>query len=319
MSGQGRQTFRSIKDWHDFIEEQRNKSEPLSAGDLRQYRVDVYEDIESERDRELLVFASDFPNNYPDELPVPISIGIDDVDGFTDLVGRAETDEVDVLLHSPGGAPDATERIVKLLRNAFESVSFLVPHSAYSAATMLALSGDEIVLHPSASLSPIDPQINGTPARAIKKGFENVRELLVQEGPEALPAYIPLIEKYSLHLLEICDDAEDLAKGLVEEWMRDHMFGGDDDKEEIVEEAKEYFSAYEEHKLHSRPLTFQDVNHLDLNIRVAEGDLKELIREAYIHLYGLMEVTPLVKIYENSEDLSWGRKFQVQSGGGDEN
>ena len=56
---------------------------------------------------------------------------------------------------------DAAERLVKILRSNFDEVNFLIPHSAYSAATMLALSGDSIVMHPSAVLGPIDPQVNG--------------------------------------------------------------------------------------------------------------------------------------------------------------
>ena len=109
---------------------------------------------------------------------------------------------VDILIHSPGGRPDATERIVGLLRGKFREVHFLIPHSAYSAATMLALSGDSITLHPSATLGPIDPQINGTPARSIKRGFEKAKRQIAEEGPATLPAYIPLIEKYTLDLLE---------------------------------------------------------------------------------------------------------------------
>src|SRR5258706_219264 len=121
----------------------------------------------------------------------------------------------DVLIHSPGGSPEATERIVALLRSRFRAdVQFLVPHSAYSAATMLVLSGNQIILHPSATLGPIDPQVNGLPARSIRRGFDKIRELLRSEGPEALPAYLPLIEKHSIEILEICDDSLKLSKEL---------------------------------------------------------------------------------------------------------
>lgn len=51
---------------------------------------------------------------------------------------------------------------------------------------MLALSGDSITLHPSATVGPIDPQINGTPARSIKRGFDKVREIIKTEGPQVL-------------------------------------------------------------------------------------------------------------------------------------
>ncbi|MQY59252.1 MAG: hypothetical protein GH144_06555 [Clostridia bacterium] len=36
---------------------------------------------------------------------------------------------------------------------------FLIPHTAYNAATMLALSGDEILMDDRSTLGPIDPQI----------------------------------------------------------------------------------------------------------------------------------------------------------------
>jgi len=39
-----------------------------------------------------------------------------------------------------------------------------------------------------------------------------------------LPAYIPLIEKYSLDLLELCEDSEKLAKELVSTWLNKYMF-----------------------------------------------------------------------------------------------
>ena len=138
-----------------------------------------------------------------------------------DLVNSVkDSKSVDVLLHSPGGRPDATERLVELLRNHFEEVNFLIPHSAYSAATMLALSGDSIILHSSAVLGPIDPQINGIPARAIKRSFEKIKEKLNKEGSEALLPYIPLIEKYSLELLEFCEDSEKLSTELVTDWLK---------------------------------------------------------------------------------------------------
>ena len=197
----------------------------LQTSDLLAMRLECYAEIEAMRGRPLFIYASKFINALPN---TPNSIDISDIDGFTDLVQsvNGKSDSVDVLLHSPGGQPDATERIVHILRNKFKEVHFIVPHSAYSAATMLALSGDSITLHPSATLGPIDPQINGTPARSIKRGFDKVREIIKTEGPEALPAYIPLIEKYTLDLLEICEDSEKLSRELVSNWITDYMLKG---------------------------------------------------------------------------------------------
>ena len=242
----------------------------------------------------------------------PNNIDISDIDGFTDLVQsiRGKSKSVDVLLHSPGGQPDATERIVHILRNDFEEVHFIVPHSAYSAATMLALSGDSITLHPSATLGPIDPQINGTPARSIKRGFDKVKEIIKTEGPEALPAYIPLIEKYSLDLLEICEDSEKLSKELVSNWITDFMLKGKEKHQGQVKDSVEYFSDYDTHLLHSRPLVINKLKKFDLNIYQSEDPLTELIWEAYVHINGFFGLTAFVKLYENRYGVSWGTQFQ---------
>ena len=85
--------------------------------------------IEVLRGRPLLVYASQALGAMQG---AQVSIDLTDIDGFTDLVNSIPADKrsVDVLIHSPGGSPDATERIVYILRNRFDEVNFLIPHSA---------------------------------------------------------------------------------------------------------------------------------------------------------------------------------------------
>jgi hypothetical protein len=306
MSKSSRRKILTTGDWHNLIAELSQK--PDEGFNPYLMRQALYVDIEQLRQRPLIVYATKFPDAH---VEAPISIDMGDVDGFTDLVEAApQNEKVDVLIHSPGGAPEATERIVELLRSKFQHITFLIPHSAYSAATMLALSGDEVLLHPSATLGPIDPQLGNIPARSIRKGFDKVRELLKTEGPEALPAYLPLIEKYSLELLEICDDALLLSKELATNWLKNYMFRGETDKDEVIEKAVDFFSNYDTHKTHSRPLTFGKIRELNLKIQLAEPDLRQLMREAHILLNGFFSASPFVKLYENSQGLSWGRQFQ---------
>lgn len=311
MTTTPRQKFTRVSDWHEFLGK-RQKEGPIEIN-LYDYRRACYRDIEQLRQRPLIIYAVQYP--FPSSVPQinpPISIDLDDIDGFADLAESVDPDsqKVDVLIHSPGGSPEATERIVDILRGRFSEVTFLVPHSAYSAATMLALSGEEIILLPSASLGPIDPQINGIPARALRRGFENARKALKEEGPEALPAYIPLIEKYSLELLEICEDYERLSRELATLWLSQYMFRGRDESE-LIGRAVEFFSSYDEHRTHSRALTYRRLQHLGLNITQASGELKNLLREAHILLKGFFDLSLFVKVYENSVGLSWGRQFSI--------
>lgn len=308
MSNQSDQRlrFKSTQSWHDFLN---STGGQIDGNFLLDLRKKCYSEIEKIRERPLIVYATRFLESLPPNTPNSIDLG--DIDGFTDLVNSIKDSEsIDVLIHSPGGRPDATERIVSILRNRFKEVHFLIPHSAYSAATMLALSGNSISIHPSATLGPIDPQINGTPARSIKRGFEKVREIIKAEGPEALPAYIPLIEKYTLDLLEICDDSEKLSKELVSEWIKLYMFGGDIGEAKLSEIVN-YFSDYDTHLLHSRPLLLRKIQQFGLKVELADNELRELIWEAYILINGLFGITQFFKLFECAHGVSWGRQFQI--------
>ena len=305
---QERKKFKTSQDWHDYIANaQQPGQNPLTGQGLLELRKTCYKEIEKHRQCPLLVYATKFLEKLPPD--TPNFIDISDVDGFTNLIQSIDGKKVDVLLHSPGGQADATERIVGILRNKFDEVSFLIPHSAYSAATMLALSGNHIILHPSAVLGPIDPQINGVPARSIKNGFEKVKKKIAEEGPESLPAYIPLIEKYSIELLELCEDAEKLSQKLVKEWLKDYMFKGEGDKDKIIEEATAYFSDYDEHLTHSRPFSFNKLFSLKLKIEPADEVLRDLLWEAYILLNGWFNVSQFIKLYENTHGVSWGKQL----------
>ena len=310
---QQRKKFKTAQDWNDFIGQAQQSGQKMTGKDLFALRKACYEEIEKRRGRPLLVYATKFLEGVPQG--APNFIDLTDVDGFTDLINSVKGNgSVDVLLHSPGGRPDATERLVGLLRGKFNEVNFLIPHSAYSAATMFALSGNNIVLHPSATLGPIDPQINGIPARSIKRGFEKIKERIAKEGPETLPAYIPLIEKYSLDLLELCEDSEKLSRELVSTWLKKYMFKGDKKAIGKVRKAVNYFSDYDKHLLHSRPLPLEKLSEFGLKIELADDELQDLLWEAYILLNGFFNVSFggsfFVKLYESTHGVSWGKQIQ---------
>lgn len=117
-----------------------------------------------------------------------------------------------------------------------------------------------------------------------------------------------------LELLEICEDYEKLSQELVTEWIHEFMFDfdSDDSKMELIDDAIEFFSNYDNHRTYRRYLTFDKVDELGLAIASAESPLDELLREAHILLNGFFSVTDFVKVYENSENLSWGRKFSFR-------
>src|SRR6266852_4356742 len=67
---------------------------------------------------------------------------------------------LDVFLCSNGGDGTVPWRLVALFREYSKQFNILIPYRAYSAASLLALGADEIVMHPFAELGPIDPTVS---------------------------------------------------------------------------------------------------------------------------------------------------------------
>jgi ClpP class serine protease len=74
-----------------------------------------------------------------------------DLAAFMECVHGLPVDvPLDLVLHSPGGTAEAAEAIVEYLRGRFPGIRVIVPVAAMSAATMIALAADSIVMgsHP---------------------------------------------------------------------------------------------------------------------------------------------------------------------------
>ncbi len=69
-------------------------------------------------------------------------------------------EKLDIFICSNGGNGVVPWRLVSLFREFAKKVGVLLPYRAYSAATMLALGADEIVMHPFAEMGPIDPTVS---------------------------------------------------------------------------------------------------------------------------------------------------------------
>lgn len=81
---------------------------------------------------------------------------------FDHLLGlpTRPVEKLDIFLCSNGGAGTVPWRLVSLFREYAKSFAVLIPYRVYSAATLLALGADEIVMHPFAEMGPIDPTVS---------------------------------------------------------------------------------------------------------------------------------------------------------------
>ncbi len=68
-----------------------------------------------------------------------------------------KTENIDLFLYSAGGDTMVPWRLVSMIREYCDKFSVLIPYKAHSAATMISLGADEIVMSDLSELSPIDP------------------------------------------------------------------------------------------------------------------------------------------------------------------
>lgn len=78
---------------------------------------------------------------------------------FADHVPEEQVERIDLFLHTDGGESTVPWRLMTYLREYAETIDVLVPVRAFSAGTVTALGADHVVMHPIATLGPIDPTV----------------------------------------------------------------------------------------------------------------------------------------------------------------
>jgi hypothetical protein len=125
----------------------------------RDHRKHLIELLEIERASRVLTYVTS------DRQPASAQIGEDALRPIFDVLATiGHADKLDLFIYSRGGALEVPWRIASALREASNGWDILVPFRANSAATLLALGADRIVLGRHGELGPIDPILNVTKA-----------------------------------------------------------------------------------------------------------------------------------------------------------
>ncbi|MFN2569437.1 MAG: serine protease [Candidatus Dormibacteria bacterium] len=241
------------------------------------------------------------------------SITLEDMQGMMEVSKDLVGPNLDILLHSPGGSPEAAASLVRYLRTKFSHIRVFVPLAAMSAATMWALAGDVIVMGKHSQLGPIDPQMVAgawtAPARAILRQFEQAKEEC--KDPSLLGAWIPILQQYGPALIQQCEAAEELALRLVREWLERYMFGGESDGAAKAGEVAGYFGNYEIHRSHSLGIDREQARAQGVRIENLENDAA--LQDAVLSVHHATMHTlqgPGVKIIENHLGRTYAKVTQ---------
>ena len=286
------------------IYDQQHPPLPGNPSQLDTYRRSKIKAIQDLTARPLIVYAT--ACTVSKQLhPAIEMIEPGDMTGFQAVTQNLKGKKLDVLIHSPGGYPDAAEAIVRMLRRQFEEVRFIIPAYAKSAATMLAMSGNEILMAPDAELGPIDPQMrtaNGTsPAIAILEQFKKAQAEIAADQTK-LAGWMPILSQMGPSLIIDCDHAIKLSGELVETWTRDYMFAGDSDAATKAKKIAEYLGDHKE--LQVPRASDKDPQLLSQGVKVKDlSAMGSSLHEAVMVLYSafdlLLSNSGVYKIFEN--------------------
>lgn len=180
-------------------------------------RKDLIQKLESLLDSDIIVYFLSDRNGVPQT-----NIGEDAVrplfEHLLTLKKDSPKQKLYLFLYSRGGAVEVPWRIVSMIRELYENFGIIIPYKAHSAATMIALGADEIVMGVKGELGPIDPSIG------IKQGAE---ETVIQQqiNVEDVMSYISFLkEKAGLSDQDALANAVVILANKLDPWLIGGMY-----------------------------------------------------------------------------------------------
>ncbi|MBL8010516.1 MAG: hypothetical protein JNJ64_07910 [Flavobacteriales bacterium] len=133
-----------------------------------------------------------------------------------------------VIIETGGGLIDVAQRIAYTMRKHYDYIYFIVPNYSMSAGTLLALSGNEILMDYYSVLGPIDPQFQNDRGMMIPAlGYLVQYDRLLNKsknGKLTTAELTILIEKFDPAELYHYEQARELSISLLKDWLVKYKF-----------------------------------------------------------------------------------------------
>lgn len=254
----------------------------LTSSDLMAELLKLISDYNKIRKTFTVLYVAAISKPIPD-----ISLSQDDYYLIHDLIRGVDSPRLDVYLETPGGSGEAAEEIVRCLRGKFDHVSFVISGEAKSAGTIMALSGDEILMTETGSLGPIDAQVRI--GRSVVSAYDYL-EWTEQKRREAdkagklNPFDATMVAQISPGELSGVLYALKYAEDLVSDWLAKYKFKTWDKTETRridvtgdmkVKTAKAIAAELQNHskwRTHGRSIKAKDLHDIGLRVTNVESD-----------------------------------------------
>ena len=141
---------------------------------------------------------------------------------------KSSKDKLIFILTTIGGYNEVVHRIVDTIRHHYKTVDFIIPNYAYSAGTVLVMSGDEIHMDYYSRLGPIDPQVENVsgkmvPALGYLEQYKRLTEKAKSNTITVAEVQL-LISGFDQAELYQYEQERKLSISLLEEWLAKYKF-----------------------------------------------------------------------------------------------
>jgi hypothetical protein len=234
--------------------------------------------------------------SYCTSFRYPVMIDDSDADLLEGVLRKTDVSKGFILLiSSPGGDGLAAERIINICQaySGTKKYSVLIPGKAKSAATMVCLGAEKLMMSETSELGSIDPQYiqldeHGKPevysAYNMIMSYKKIFEKSINHTGRMEP-FLQALSAYDAKSLEECMSQIELSQHIAIKALQHGMFEGLDD-DQIKEKIKIFLVPKREVKVHGRPIYYKDIDDLGLNIELMnmKNKLWDLIYELYLRL-----------------------------------
>lgn len=245
----------------------------------------------------------------------------EDINGFMNALYGAPVDNgLTLILHTPGGDPNAVESIVEYLHSKFDYIEVVVPYLAMSGGAMISLASDLLVLGRQSQLGPFDPQMslgNKTPhsAIAIQEEFKQAKKD-IESNIRLAHLWAPILQNMGPSLVVEAAKALSYSKELVKNWLnKRRMFQtrSHEEKSAIIDKVTTYFNAEQTDigsiHVHGQRIGIQKLRELEITVEDLEGtqDLQNAVLTSYHLMTLIFEASPSVKFIVSNHGKMWSK------------
>lgn len=212
---------------------------------------------------------------------------------------KAQHDTLYVIVTTNGGTITPIQKMELVFRHFYKEVNFIIPDYAYSAGTIMCMSGDNIYMNYFSNLGPIDPQVPTKDGKYVSAlGYlDKINSLLEKAKNNTLTnAEFIILKEFDLAELRSYEMAKELTIDLLKKWLTKYKFknwskhsdGRDVTNDEKLQRAEFVANQLSDSsniwKSHGRPISMEMLRN-ELKLKIIDIDLDSKLSSAVNSYY----------------------------------